>query len=617
MTAITLVGTIVWKGLVIKYAGVLTVTYSILFSSHRLLKVLECLALIAVILAFVRPRLGAAWFERMERFLRRLAVSGPRAILAAALFPLAVRVLMLPWYPPPPPQIHDEFSYLLQGDTFAHGRVANPVPPYWEHFETEYTLLQPTYASQYQPAQGLALAAGEVVFGHPWWGVWLSVGLMCGTICWALRAVLPPVWAFVGAMGAALQIGIFGLWMNSYFGGAISASAGALVLGSVGRLRRGLHPRSSGALCGAGIILLFATRPFEALLWSGVAGSFGLWHIFRGGGWQVYRRALLPFAGVFLCGVATLAWYNWRITGKALDPPYLVYQRVYGTPQPYWWQPPVRVAKFHFPEIRDNYLNQLRLYEMRNSWRQIFNSERSRLANFWRFFIGPFLSPAIAFVLYLRRDRRVWPWLLASIPFVIDKATYHAWYPQQNAPATILIVLVLLQGWRHMRAALRIRGVGIAMARFMTAALCLTIVLGNVGRAVEPILPAKQAKHLVTIWESLYPARRLRDEVNAQLEKIPGRHLVFVKYAANHCFCEEWVFNSADIEHQRIIYARPFTPETDVGLVEVLGDHDVWVVEPDARPYRLARLSMAEVATLSEPPPPEVASRGLASGAAE
>jgi len=575
-------------------------TYSILFSSHRLLKVLEWVALLAVVLAFVRPWLGGRWFTRAEKFLHMVSASGPRAVLIAAFFPMVVRVIMLPWYPVPPPQIHDEFSYLLQADTFAHGRVANPTPPYWEHFETEYTLLNPTYASQYQPAQGLILAAGQVALGNFWWGVWLSVGLMCGAICWALRGIVPAHWALAGALGTGLQIGIFGLWMNSFFGGAMAATAGALVLGAIARLRLGRQVWLAGTLCGLGIILLFSTRPFEALLWSAVAIWFAVWDSLRHRRWRTYALSLVPFFLVFISGASALAWYNWRITGNPLNPPYLVYQREYGTPQPYWWQPPVRVASFRFPEIRDNYLNQLRLYEQRHSMTDILDSERKRLANFWRFFVGPFLTPALAFLLYLRRDRRMWPWLLASIPFILDKATYHAWFPAQNAPATVLIVLVLLQCWRHMRASFRRRDVGVALARNLVVAFCLAIVFGNMGRAVEPLLSPRQYAKLAPIWESLYPARRLRDDVTKVMEKIPGSHLLFVKYAPNHCFCEEWVFNSADIKNQRIVYVRPFTPESDVSLARYLSDHDIWVIEPDERPYRLRPLTMTELATLSE-----------------
>ncbi len=137
--------------------------------------------------------------------------------------------LLLPLFPIPKPYVHDEFSYLLMADTFAHGRVANPVPPEWKHFEAEYVLLQPSYASQYQPGQGVALAVGQLVTGQPWWGVWASVGLMCGILYWALGGILPRGWALFGACAAAVQFGIFGFWMNSYFGGAVTACGGALV----------------------------------------------------------------------------------------------------------------------------------------------------------------------------------------------------------------------------------------------------------------------------------------------------------------------------------------------------------------------------------------------------
>ncbi|HVW85475.1 MAG TPA: hypothetical protein VHB50_12380 [Bryobacteraceae bacterium] len=565
-----------------------------LLSSHRLLKVLETLAFIAVLIAFIRPRLGSSFFARMESDFRDLARNRRKAILAAALFPMIARALMLPWYPPPPPQIHDEFSYLLQADTFAHGRIANPTPPYWQHFESEYILLKPVYASQYQPAQGLVLAFGQVVFRHAWFGVWISIGVMCAALCWALGYVLPPVWALFGAFAAALQFGIFGLWMNSYFGGAVAATAGALALGSLVRMKRGIARRSSAALCAFAIILLFSTRPFEALLWSAVA----LVYVVFTARTALFTQIVAPFLLVFLAGAGALAYYNYRITGSPANPPYLEYQRVYGTPQPYWWQPPVRIASFDFPELRDNYLNQLHLYENRYSPAAIFDAERERLRNFWRFFVGPFFTPALAFIGFVFRDRRIRPWLYASVPFILDKATYHAWFPAQSAPATILIVLVIVQCWRHMVVWWRRREVGVAMSRQLVTACCLTLMLGATGRAVEPILP-DQLRHLPPIWESLYPARRLRDDITSWLERIPGKHLVFVRYSPDHCFCEEWVFNGADIRNQRVVYARPYTPASDEALARYLDDHDVWMIEPDEHPYKLARLDDSQLAKLA------------------
>src|SRR5450631_2562875 len=105
------------------------------------------LTAIAFALSFALPRLGSNFFCRVENALSNIARKKGVAILVVGLAGLLLRFVVLPLQPAPLPFVPDDFSFLLAADTFIHGRLANPTPPMWVHFESIHIDMIPTYMS--------------------------------------------------------------------------------------------------------------------------------------------------------------------------------------------------------------------------------------------------------------------------------------------------------------------------------------------------------------------------------------------------------------------------------------------------------------------------------------
>ena len=79
----------------------------------------------------------------------------------------------------------------------------------------------------------------------------------------------------------------------------------------------------------------------------------------------------------------------------------------------------------------------------------------------------------------------------------------------------------------------------------------------------------------------------VRADMQERLVQIPGKHLVIVNYSPRHVEHFEWVFNGADIDGSRVVWARQMGVDADRALVRYFADRNVWLLEPDERPPRL------------------------------
>ena len=335
------------------------------------------LAAIAIAAAFAWPRLGNPVFAGIERTFGRLARRRGLAVVSVGVVTFLLRLAILPFCPVPLPFLPDDFSFMLACDTFAHGRLANPTPAMWMHFETIHVDMLPTYGSMYFPAQGLLMAAGKVLFGSPWIAILIFSALMCAAICWMLQAWLPPSWALLGGFLAIIRLGLFSYRVNTYTGGGlITGLGGALALGALPRLMKTARFRY-GMLMSAGIVLLALTRPYEGmLLCLPVMFVWGCWAIAgknRPSPAILLRRAALPLL-LMIAAVAWMGYYDYRAFGSPTTLPYTINRNAYAMAPYYVWQslhpepclPARRYAKVLYRERSEGLREGLSVVSFRN-----------------------------------------------------------------------------------------------------------------------------------------------------------------------------------------------------------------------------------------------------------
>ena len=495
----------------------------------------------------------------------------------------------------PEPRVQDEFSYLLAADTFAHGRLANPTPPAWPALQSFHVLLVPTYASKYPPGQGLALAAGQVTAGLPIAGGWLATAALVAAAGWAAAGLLPPAWAVGTAVLVALHPQVIE-WSQTYWGGEVAATGGALVLGgwarltkspgqastdidaraATGRTVRETQPqrheaghegqKSRGEEAEAGppsarLPLRVLRVPF-APSWSSARTSDG-----RTPASVIGRQSRVPSA---LLGVGLGVLLNSRPYEGAAFAAVVVLDLLRQRPRSLL---PAAVALL--PIV---------------AWTGVYNA--SVTGRPWRL---PYLAYedqyAAAPPLLFASPRPVPPRIPASmrayaeqveLPHDLAQRTVHGFATTAAGKVWFLATATLPSPWLWPLAALaaraawrdrRLRVVAAALIATLLATLASnwtrTQYVAPATAAAAVLLAAGAAGVARPLWAAAVVATALlpfgpvppgprfqRDQLVAALDQEPGRQLVLVRYGPDHRPDDEWVYNTADPPSAKVVWAR-------------------------------------------------------------
>ena len=485
---------------------------------------------------------------------------------------------------------YDEFSYLLAADTYASGRLTNPTHSMWRHFETQSVNQQPTYQSMYPPGQGMFLALGQVLIGHPIVGVWISMVLACIATCYMLQAWFPPRWALLGGLLAALHARIALEWGGTYWGGAVAMLGGALTFGGLRHIVK--RPRATHSLLFAlGLAVVANSRPFEGLVASVPA-------LATLAGWLVIDRrfplrtrltqVVAPVVVLLSTAAALMAYYNYRVVDDPWTLPYQVYLAAHGKETPFVWQNHADEPGIAISGLEENLPTPTQPHRdpvdeadpstgdggewwFSAAYLKLLSHPSPiiavpfKLAAQWAFYIGPVLTVPLLPLFGERNNRWTWLAILASGLTLLAVLFTHGSWPHYLAPAAPLVFVLAVQGSRYL--GLR-RHRGRRIGRYLHSTLLLVSLLWLIL--------------LVAIFPRLMKKLRWGDSrarVAAQLERMEGDHLVLVRYRMGHVWYQEWVYNRADIDSAKVVWARDLSPDSNRLLLDYFKGRRVWLLE--------------------------------------
>jgi len=551
------------------------------------------LTAIVFAVAFCWPGFGAAWFTRIERASGRLARRKTLSVAIVGISAFLLRLAILPVCPIPKPFIHDDFSFLLAADTFASGRLTNSSPAMWEHLETVHVTMKPTYMSMYFPAQGLVLAAGKVIAGHPWFGILLVTSLMCAAICWMLQAWLPPAWALLGGALAILRLGLFSYWIDTYSGaGSIAALGGALVLGGLPRFMKSVHLRD-GLLMATGVVLLGTSRPYECLLLCLPVVCYLAWWMLSGKNRPtasvLLRRTALPLTLIVAAG-AWMGYYDYRSFGNPTTLPYTFDRAQYAVIPYFVWQPLHPAPHYRHEIMREFYEGtELEAYQHIHGTSAFVPGTLTKALSGILFYSGIALLIPLIMLHRVFLDRRLRFLVVCVLVLAAGQLIQVFLFPHYLAAFTVAFYAMGLQGMRHLRFwTPGDQPVGRTLVR-MTVTLC--VVLGVLRLFAQPLnlsLPVWPGSRIYEWYGFDDRSGAARAQVEAGLEHLPGNQLAIVRYAPGHDSLDEWVYNAADVDASKVVWARAMDEADNLDLMHYYKDRTVWLVEPDSKPARVS-----------------------------
>jgi len=298
---------------------------------------------------------------------------------------------------------------------------------------------------------------------------------------------------------------------------------------------------------------------------------------------------IFPTGLVVLVSVGALAYYFWRVTGNPWTTPYKINMATYGLV--YFPSDKIAPISYRFTALQNFYRGGAVLGMYHFARQHPLELLLAKASTIWLFYFGPVLTlPSIAWIATRDNSRpvsREAKFLVVTCvtTFLALALIVHVGHPHYLAPLTAVFYALVLMSMRSLRGWKWRNG---ASGMFLVRATPVICVLMFLARTAAPMAHASVRYSGIRTWCSEDSKNVARARITEKLQKISGNHLVIVRYAADHDFIlNEWVFNNADIDGSKVIWARDMGAQ-NAELLQYFNQRKAWLLEPDYNPPRLS-----------------------------
>jgi hypothetical protein len=269
--------------------------------------------------------------------------------------------------------------------------------------------------------------------------------------------------------------------------------------------------------------------------------------------------------------------YNLSITGSVLRMPYQTYVETYTMAPIFTWQNAYAERPYRNAVQAAFNEGEMDVYRQRSTMHGFISAKRDQLWELWEFYAGTaFALPLILMgpILILRSVRNRWMLLSIITTCIVVLSVFAETFVNKHyfAPITSLVILYVLYALRLLRWRDSVLG------RFVLA-LTLGLCLFSLGRSVFDM----------SLYGRVIDWRQNRTAILRQLQQAPGRHLIIVHYTPQHFVAQEYVYNEADIDNAKVVWARDLGPAANMRLIEYFKDRKAWLLEPDGQSHPMVK----------------------------